>query len=171
MAMGNFPYPSTYILNGDGVLPAFPVRVACEYLSEDLTGDDKIDEWLIGLSNFAGVYYNYTSTLTCNKLSSPVNPESEIVNTLWNYQYCSQIFQLFGQGDDESDMFWDAPWDGPWHGLHIFPKKNEKTHLLEFTRPSFWGPSTKKKTCWGKMSPKKNGQKMASAPPCILIPI
>ena len=67
--------------------------------------------------------------------------------------------------------FDQLPWDGPWHGLHIFPKKNEKTHLLEFTRPSFWGPSTKKKTCWGKMSPQKNSQKMASAPPCILIPI
>ena len=34
MAMGNFPYPSTYILNGDGTLPAFPVRVACEFLAE-----------------------------------------------------------------------------------------------------------------------------------------
>ncbi|GMI11797.1 hypothetical protein TrVE_jg6518 [Triparma verrucosa] len=112
MAMGNFPYPSTYILNGDGTLPAFPVRVACEFLAEDLTGDDKTDEWLAGLSNFAGVYYNYTSELSCNKLSSPVNPESEIVNTLWNYQYCSQIFQLFGQANDEKDMFWDAPWDG-----------------------------------------------------------
>jgi lysosomal Pro-X carboxypeptidase len=29
MAMGNYPYPSAYILNGDGTLPAFPVRLAC----------------------------------------------------------------------------------------------------------------------------------------------
>ena len=29
LAMGNFPYPSGYILNGDGTLPAYPFRVAC----------------------------------------------------------------------------------------------------------------------------------------------
>lgn len=29
MAMGQYPYPSSYMLNGNGVLPAFPVRVAC----------------------------------------------------------------------------------------------------------------------------------------------
>lgn len=34
MAMGNFPYPSAYILNGDGALPAFPVRVACSHLED-----------------------------------------------------------------------------------------------------------------------------------------
>lgn len=33
MAMGDFPYPSSYILNGNGHLPAFPVRVACKALS------------------------------------------------------------------------------------------------------------------------------------------
>ena len=37
--------------------------------------------------------------------------------------------------------------------------------------PVILGPLNKKKTCWGKMSPQKNSQKMASAPPCILIPI
>lgn len=112
MSMGNFPYPSTYILNGDGYLPAFPVRVACESLANDMTGDDQIKEWLVGLASFAGVYYNYTSTLECNKLTKPVNNESMIVNTLWNYQYCSQIFQVFGQTPGDNDMFWDNPWDG-----------------------------------------------------------
>lgn len=34
MAMGNFPYPSSYMLNGNGELPAFPVRVACNELAE-----------------------------------------------------------------------------------------------------------------------------------------
>eukprot|EP00955_Chlamydomonas_euryale_P051001 354731-Chlamydomonas_euryale.AAC.7 len=35
MAMGNFPYPSGYIINGMGTLPAFPVRAACERLRWD----------------------------------------------------------------------------------------------------------------------------------------
>ena len=112
MAMGNFPYPSGYILNGDGVLPAFPVRVACEYLAEDLTAEDLVQEWLAGLASFAGVYYNYTQTLSCNTMAAPVNPESKIVNALWNYQYCAQIFQVFGQETDDNDMYWDNPWNG-----------------------------------------------------------
>ena len=29
LAMGNFPYASSYILNGDGTLPPYPFRVAC----------------------------------------------------------------------------------------------------------------------------------------------
>lgn len=112
MSMGNFPYPSSYILNGDGDLPAFPVRVACLSLAKDMTGDDQEEEWLAGLASFAGIYYNYTGMLVCNRFMAPVNKESQIVNTLWNYQYCSQIFQVFGQEPDEADMYWDSPWDG-----------------------------------------------------------
>ena len=29
LAMGNYPYPSSYILNGDGLLPSYPFRAAC----------------------------------------------------------------------------------------------------------------------------------------------
>jgi lysosomal Pro-X carboxypeptidase len=121
MSMGNFPYPSGYILNGNGVLPAFPVRVACEYLVEDITSDDKIGDWLTGLASFASVYYNYTTNtntdtnaapLPCNRISVPVNNESSIVDTLWDYQYCSQIFMVGGQGPDKNDIYWDEPWDG-----------------------------------------------------------
>ena len=33
MAMGNFPYETDYMTNGGGVLPAFPVRAACQLLA------------------------------------------------------------------------------------------------------------------------------------------
>lgn len=33
LAMGNFPYPSSYMTNGAGDLPAYPVRVACEHMT------------------------------------------------------------------------------------------------------------------------------------------
>lgn len=112
MAMGNFPYRSTYILNGDGSLPPFPVRVACESLAEDLTHDDRTEEWLHGLASFAAVYYNYTGSIMCNTLSAPVNEESRIVNELWDYQYCSQIFMVLGTQTTPTDMFGNAPWDG-----------------------------------------------------------
>eukprot|EP00547_Thalassionema_nitzschioides_P004027 CAMPEP_0194206434 /NCGR_PEP_ID=MMETSP0156-20130528/5473_1 /TAXON_ID=33649 /ORGANISM="Thalassionema nitzschioides, Strain L26-B" /LENGTH=518 /DNA_ID=CAMNT_0038932961 /DNA_START=145 /DNA_END=1701 /DNA_ORIENTATION=- len=110
MAMGNFPYPSSYILNGKGELPAFPIRVACEYLGEDFLASET--KWLEGLASFAGVYYNYTKTLSCNILSEPVNKEAQIVGALWDYQYCSQIFQVFSERTSSKDMFSNNPWNG-----------------------------------------------------------
>lgn len=35
MAMGNFPYPSSYMTSGNGELPAWPVRAACSHLDID----------------------------------------------------------------------------------------------------------------------------------------
>ena len=53
--MGNFPYPSSYLLHGDAMLPAWPVRAACAPLmSEDLRGDALVEAAGRGL----GVYYN-----------------------------------------------------------------------------------------------------------------
>jgi lysosomal Pro-X carboxypeptidase len=118
MAMGNYPYPSSYILNGNGVLPAFPVRVACDFLDEDLSQDTAL--WLERLNQFSGVYYNSSGTLQCNELSAPVNEESAIVNELWGYQYCSEIFQLFGQSANDADMFWDAPWNATEQSNYCF---------------------------------------------------
>jgi hypothetical protein len=74
------------------LLPVFPVRVACESLANNMTGDDQVEEWLAGLAAFAGVYYNYTETLLCNTMLAPVNKESQIVV--------------------KNDMYWDDPWDG-----------------------------------------------------------
>ena len=62
MSQGNYPYPSSYILNGVGVLPAFPMRVACEFLAEE----DPADEYLLtGLAQAAGIFYNYSQELPC----------------------------------------------------------------------------------------------------------
>jgi lysosomal Pro-X carboxypeptidase len=55
--MGNFPYPSSYILNGNGILPAYPVRVACESLKDkDLHGVGLLSAFASAL----GVFYNYS---------------------------------------------------------------------------------------------------------------
>lgn len=40
-----------------------------------------------------------------------VNPESALVDELWGYQYCTEIFQLFGQEPGPDDVFWPAPWN------------------------------------------------------------
>lgn len=56
-AMGNFPYPSTYILNGAGEMPAFPVRAACEYIKEE---DLSTDQLLSAFADSLGIFYNYS---------------------------------------------------------------------------------------------------------------
>ncbi len=55
--MGNFPYPSTYILNGGGEMPAFPVRVACEFMKEENMPSDAL---LSAFADSLGIFYNYT---------------------------------------------------------------------------------------------------------------
>lgn len=55
--MGNFPYPSTYILNGGGEMPAYPVRVACESLAEEAMSTGEL---LSGFADSLGIFYNYT---------------------------------------------------------------------------------------------------------------
>ena len=52
-AMGNYPYPSPYILNGAGILPAFPVRVACSHL-----GQERLDTEEALLAGLAGERLN-----------------------------------------------------------------------------------------------------------------
>ena len=59
---GNYPYRSSYILNGIGTLPPFPMRVACEFMAEENPSDEAI---LRGLSKAAGVFYNYTGDVPC----------------------------------------------------------------------------------------------------------
>lgn len=78
MAMGDYPYPSQYILNGQGTLPAWPVRVACQSL--DFAADEASNATLLeGLREAVGVYYNYSRALPCYELEAGVNKESQVV--------------------------------------------------------------------------------------------
>ena len=76
MAMGNYPYPSSYILNGNGELPAYPVRVACESLAEEGLEGTPL---LTAFADSLGVFYNYSQVaaarcilLLHTALSSPL---------------------------------------------------------------------------------------------------
>ncbi|GLD96182.1 hypothetical protein PINS_up004860 [Pythium insidiosum] len=63
LAMGNFPYPSSYMTEGAAELPAYPVRAACEFLAPDFGDDDRA--LLDALRQSAGVLYNATGQETC----------------------------------------------------------------------------------------------------------
>lgn len=62
ITQGNYPYPSDYILNGVGLLPAFPMRVACSHMAEADPSDTAL---LHGLAAAAGVFYNYSHDVPC----------------------------------------------------------------------------------------------------------
>eukprot|EP00290_Baffinella_frigidus_P004984 CAMPEP_0180119414 /NCGR_PEP_ID=MMETSP0986-20121125/1975_1 /TAXON_ID=697907 /ORGANISM="non described non described, Strain CCMP2293" /LENGTH=404 /DNA_ID=CAMNT_0022058425 /DNA_START=12 /DNA_END=1223 /DNA_ORIENTATION=- len=69
MAMGNFPYPSGYVIHGDGQLPAWPVRVACARLvaplMSDLDGVPPATAILDGVREAVGVIYNHSGAVPC----------------------------------------------------------------------------------------------------------
>ena len=54
LAMGDFPYPSSYMLNGNGELPAYPMRVACEELKEEGMEDEELLTGERGVTHLLG---------------------------------------------------------------------------------------------------------------------
>ncbi|CAM9276526.1 unnamed protein product [Phaeothamnion confervicola] len=140
MAMGNFPYPSAYVLDGVGMLPAWPMRVSCARVVEAVAGldgrssgaysrnggafvagrfgsadsngseDDETTRLLRGLGAAASVYYNASGAMTCLPFGTPVNNESSIDGELWNYQSCTEMVIPMSM-NGVTDMFWPAPWD------------------------------------------------------------
>ena len=119
LAMGNFPYPSTYILNGKGVLPKYPVRAACEFLNKPFEDTESgTDQLLTNIANGMGIYYNATSpssstetkVLECYDITAGPNEENKLVEEHWDYQFCTEMFMPIGM-DGKNDMFWYAPWN------------------------------------------------------------
>ncbi|GBF97767.1 hypothetical protein Rsub_10192 [Raphidocelis subcapitata] len=108
MAMGNFPYPSGYMLNGNGELPAFPMRAACEAL--DAADDDGGEGLLRGVAEAAGVFYNYTRSLPCFDPGFGPNPETDEDGNFWDYQWCTEMLMPASK-DGVNDMFWPEPFN------------------------------------------------------------
>lgn len=108
MAMGNYPYPSSYIVNGaQPPLPAFPVRVACEHLADAELASDAL-RLLSALRDAVAVFYNHTGDLGCFSFKQGPNPETDEDSNFWGYQYCTEQFMPFAK-DGEHDMFWEEP--------------------------------------------------------------
>lgn len=107
LAMGDYPYPSNYMLNGQGVLPAYPMRAACQPLStQGLTGSALLE----GLHQAVGTFYNFSGHLPCYNYSEGPNPEGEEDSNFWDYQACTEMVMPFSR-NGEDDMFWKQPWD------------------------------------------------------------
>ncbi|RHY20010.1 hypothetical protein DYB37_003710 [Aphanomyces astaci] len=102
MAMGNYPYPSSYLMNGVSVMPAYPVRVACAHLA-DLHDDDDVALFhAVKLS--VGVFYNTTFDKRCYTFGQPSN-ESQHDNDFWDYLSCSEMYMPMDQGGGANDFY------------------------------------------------------------------
>ena len=113
IAMGDYPYASSYMTNGLSFLPAWPMREACRGLAMDPAaasgGEEEDDALLAGLAAAAAVFYNHTGA-ACNDWNASVNEQTARDGYLWNWQYCTEMFMPMGT-DGVHDMFWDAPWN------------------------------------------------------------
>ena len=93
-AMGDFPYPSAYMLNGMGVLPAYPMQTACKSLSQKgMSGQDLLQ----GLSQAVGTFYNFSGHLPCFNYSEGPNPKGDEDSNFWDYQACTEMVMPFSR--------------------------------------------------------------------------
>ena len=111
LAMGNFPYPSGYILNGDGTLPAYPFRVACEGDVADPNLERRGGDALVAaLVSAAATFYNHSGDAPCFDYDAGVNPDTDEDGKLWDWQFCTEMHMPTSR-DGVEDMFWPQPWN------------------------------------------------------------
>ncbi|KAI9915573.1 hypothetical protein PsorP6_008529 [Peronosclerospora sorghi] len=108
LAMGNFPYPSSYLTGGVIDLPAWPIREACSHLSGDFPttslGQESVNTRLLeALRDAAFVFHNASKELTCFKI-----PTLWDYDGIWDYQYCTEMLpqETYFSTNGETDMFW-----------------------------------------------------------------
>ena len=110
LSIGNYPYPSSYLTAGAVVLPAYPMRVACSFLSAHTFATR--GDLYSALKDAAAVLANATADLNC--FDVPPNPYSHpevSYDGIWDYQRCSEMMpdSFWFAADGSSDMFWPLP--------------------------------------------------------------
>lgn len=103
MAMGNFPYESSYLVDGIGRLPAYPVNKACSFLKRQEDGIELVSS----MAKAIGVYYNSTKIVPCYQYNTGSLSETE---NFWSYQYCTEHFMPM-ERDGVNDMFYRQPFN------------------------------------------------------------
>ncbi|TYZ63936.1 hypothetical protein PybrP1_002902 [[Pythium] brassicae (nom. inval.)] len=103
LAMGNFPYPSSYLTGGAVDLPAWPVRAACQHLAGDFADGADDEQLLAALRDAGNVFNNATQDVQCLKL-----PSEQDFDGIWDYQWCTQMLpqETYFSSNGDTDMFW-----------------------------------------------------------------
>eukprot|EP00939_MAST-03C_sp_MAST-3C-sp1_P002189 g2189.t1 len=119
MAMGNFPFPSSYLANGVAVLPAFPFRAACDYLAGDFADND--EALVEALGHAAAVFNNASKQVLC--FEPPTDAEYD---GIWDYLWCTETLcqeTYFGRNGVD-DMFWPLAYSENGVNAHCKAKYN-----------------------------------------------
>lgn len=76
MAMGNYPYASSYLMHGDSLLPPWPVRQACSFVAavDATTGADR--SLFEAVRAAVAVQYNNTGDKTCFDITGQLDAEA-----------------------------------------------------------------------------------------------
>jgi lysosomal Pro-X carboxypeptidase len=115
LAMSSYSFPSAYLLlsQGNGVLPAYPMKNACAPFSQPVsatTPKQRVSALLSGLL----VYFNASGEFTCLNFNNQINEQTTVTDWLWGYLACGAMAMPSGQTGatgPAGDMFWDAPWN------------------------------------------------------------
>ena len=104
MAEGSYPYASSYMLNGQGLLPPYPLKIGC---NEHLNVSFAASEWMAlldAVSQSVGVYYNYSGDVQCFD-AFRVEQEADNGEVSWGYFECTEIVMPHSTTGVD-DMFW-----------------------------------------------------------------
>ncbi|GAB9469914.1 hypothetical protein Gpo141_00007176 [Globisporangium polare] len=104
LAMGNYPYPSSYMTAGKSAMPAYPVRAACEFLRPDFDADGEDDGHVALMTAFresASVFLNSSQHETC---LSPAPSNASVLASFFDYIACAELFMPMSS-DGVHDVF------------------------------------------------------------------
>ncbi|RHZ38954.1 hypothetical protein DYB26_007527 [Aphanomyces astaci] len=101
MAMGNFPFPSSYLTEGKAILPSFPVRAACEHLAPPFSLPNESTALLVAMKDATDIFTNATRDVACTVVHQEYDG-------IWDYMWCSQLLaqESYFDSNGVTDMFW-----------------------------------------------------------------
>jgi len=98
MSMVDYPYPNSFLQP----LPAWPVKVACQYMTPDT------QDVVRALALVVGVYYNSTGDQSCATVVEPISPS--LGTRAWDYQACTEMVMPIS-ANGKTDMFLPVAFD------------------------------------------------------------
>uniref|UniRef100_A0A8C5XUT2 Lysosomal Pro-X carboxypeptidase n=1 Tax=Microcebus murinus TaxID=30608 RepID=A0A8C5XUT2_MICMU len=101
LAMVDYPYASNFLQP----LPAWPIKVACQYLRNPNVSDSVLLENIFQALN---VYYNYSGQAQCLNMSETTT--RSLGSQGWSYQACTEMVMPFCTNGID-DMFEPRLWD------------------------------------------------------------
>ncbi|XP_064144838.1 lysosomal Pro-X carboxypeptidase isoform X2 [Loxodonta africana] len=101
LAMVDYPYECNFLQP----LPAWPIKVVCQYFKDPKVSDQLLVQNLFQALN---VYYNYSGQVKCLNISETAT--SSLGSLGWSYQACTEIIMPFCTNGVD-DMFEPRSWD------------------------------------------------------------